>query len=335
MKNKPIAPVLVGRGMAGQAILKSLSIASQTDSDLDLLPASIVKRGTPLSSYISNQAENVLFLANPSGLHASCIAEAEMAGFRTIVCDKPVAVRLEELARLEHIQARVNVLHGYRVLWGTQTIKQMIEAGELGEIFSIELRYWQSSSAQAALKGAPEKRSWKNDTQLNGPFDALVDLGSHAVDLCLFLMGDTPVESQCWLSYRNSAAAHRDTHVHLGMKFSGDRRALASISKTVHGASNHLEHTVLGVKGTATWRFEQPDEIQLGCGGRTSIIRREAANPSSGSLPFHGMGWLEGYVEIVRQSLRQAAGLSSTPVPTLKESLEVMKVLLNPNAYLR
>ena len=142
-------------------------------------------------------------------------------------------------------------------------------------------------------------------------------------------MADKPVESRCWRSYQNSATPYRDTHVHLLMSFSGDRRAIASISKTVHGATNGFEYTVVGTKGAATWRFLRPDEVEFGSGNRTSIIRRQTPYESSGSSPFHSLGWLEGYVEITRQTLRAAAGLESSPVPTLAESLSVMDVLLN------
>ncbi len=332
MHSRPVAPVLVGKGMAGQAILKSLAIVSLTDPDLHLLPVRLAARGTPLKSYISDEAESVLFLANPSGLHAACIAEGDEAGFRAIATDKPVCVRAEELHSLQNIAVPVTVFHGYRVMWGTRTIRKLIEAGDLGEVVDFESRYWQSSSAQTALTNEPEKRLWKNDLQLNGPSDVLTDLGSHVMDICLYLMADIPIESTCWVSYWNAPAPHRDTHVHLYLKFPRDRRALASISKTVHGATNQFEYTVVGTRGTATWRFLQPDEIEFGSGNRTSIIRRNTGNVSSGTRPFHGMGWLEGYVEITRQTLRQASGLDSDPVPTLKESIAAMEVLFKAAA---
>jgi len=329
MKRKPIAPLVVGRGMAGQAILQSLAIISQGDPELDLLPARILPRENPLRSALMGAAENVLFLANPSGLHAQWISEGALAGFSAILTDKPVCVRKEELASLQEVELPVSVFHGYRVLWGTRTIRKMIEAGDLGEVFCFESRYWQSSSAQQALTGASGKRQWKNDPKLNGPWDTLTDLGSHVADICLYLMSDRPIESRCWVTYRNSEAPHRDTHVHLNLKFPGNRRAVASISKTVHGATNDLEYTVLGTRGTATWKFLQPDEILFGSGNRTSVIRREAPNVSSSAVPFHGYGWLEGYIEITRQTLRRLSGVDSVPVPTLKESLAAMDALLN------
>jgi predicted dehydrogenase len=329
MKTRPIAPVLVGSGMAGQAILKSLAIVSQTDAELELLPVRRAARGTPLRSFLSDQADNVLFLANPSGMHAQSIAEGVQAGFTSISVEKPVCVRAEEIDALQPVDALVTVFHGYRTMWGARTIKSMIESGDLGEVFSFESRYWQSSSAQMALKGTPEKRAWKNDPHLNGPWDALTDLGSHVMDICLYLMPGRPVKAKCWVSYKNSAAAHRDTHVQMSLSFVESMHALASISKTMHGATNDFEFTIIGTKGSATWRFLRPDEVEYGSGNRISIIRREMSNAASGTAPFHSLGWLEGYVEITRQTLRKAAGLASTPVPTLSEALVAMDVLLN------
>jgi predicted dehydrogenase len=329
MNNKPIAPVLIGRGMAGQAIMKSLAIVSQIDPELYLQPVRLARRGDPLKSYISNDAICVLFIANPSGLHAQAILEGAAGNFHAIAADKPACVRAEEIPPLLNVKVPVTVFHGYRAMWGTKTIKELATSGRLGEVFSFEARYWQSSSAQAALSGIPEKRTWKNDPNLNGPFDTLIDLGCHVVDICLFLLAATPLRSNCWISYQNSAGSHRDTHVHLMLQFPEHRRALASISKTVHGAANNFEYTLIGTKGSATWRFLQPDEVEFGSGNQTSILRRQSASESSGSYPFHGLGWLEGYVEITRQTLRAAAGLTSLPVPTLQESLAAMRVLLS------
>jgi predicted dehydrogenase len=327
MDNKSIAPLVVGSGMAGQAVMKSLAIVAQIDPDLSILPYQPLRRGELLESRCSDSALNVLFIANPSGLHAPLIVEASKLDIRAIAVDKPVCVRPGEISMLQDIRTPVTVFHGYRSMWGTKTIKELIESGQLGEVFSFECRYWQSSSAQSAVHGSVEKRAWKNDPELNGPTDTLADLGSHVVDMCLHLMSDSPLESRFWVSYRNSPAAHRDTHVHMTLTFAGDRRAIASISKTVHGASNCFEYTVVGTKGAATWRFLQPDEVELGTGNRTTVIRRQNQSLSSGSSPFHSFGWLEGYIEITRQTLRMAAGMEYSPIPTLPEALSVMNVL--------
>ena len=325
---KSIVPVIVGRGMAGRAIRQSLAIVSQTDQDLDLLPVITAERGRSLDSYVTDGSENILFLANPSALHASSIMEGFEAGFSAIAAEKPVCVQADEIASLKMIDTFVSVYHVYRVLWGPKKIKEMIKSGELGDVFSFEARYWQSSTAHKAVSGLKDVHAWKNEISLNGPRDTLVDLGSHVADLCLYLMGDKPLRSRCRLFYRNAAAAHRDTHVYLLIDFPGDRHGIASISKTFHGAGNELELVVIGTKGAATWRFMRPDEVELGKGSRRTYITRNTMHPSSGTVPFHGLGWMEGYVEITHQTLRHVSGVESTPVPMLPEALNAMEVLL-------
>ncbi len=329
MKSRSIVPVIVGRGMAGKAILKSLSIISQADQELQLVQAHQVTRGDPLKKYVSEGSNSVLFLANPSGLHAKSISEGERAGYKAIAAEKPVCVRPNEIRLLEGTSVPVAVFHGYRVMWGTRTVKAMIDARELGEVFSFESRYWQSSIAQAALHGTAEKRVWKNSPELNGPQDVLTDLGSHVVDTCIYLMGDRPTATRFWVSHVNSPAPHRDTHIHASLSFAGKRHAAASISKTLHGATSNFEYTVVGSKGAATWRYLNPDEVEYGVGNRISIIRRTTGYRVSGSAPFHSLGWLEGYVEIAHQILRQASGLDSLAFPSLNEALTVMDVILN------
>jgi len=324
---KPVTPIVVGRGMAGSAIMTSVPIIARMDPELELSPVRTVERGRNPAVYISEQTSNALFLANPSGMHAASILQGLESDFDAIAVEKPACVTVDEIDRLKTIHRAISVYHGYRVLWGPRKIREMVTAGELGDVFCFEARYWQSSSAQKSLRGAAEK-NWKDDPSLNGPRDTLTDLGSHIVDLCLHLMSDQPIRCRCRLFYRNAPSPHRDTHVHLTMQFPGDRQAVASISKTLHGSGNDLEFTVLGTRGAATWKFMSPDEVVFGEGSRRIVVSREAKNPSSGSLPFHGLGWLEGYVEITHQTLRRASGLPASPVPDLTEALRVMDVLL-------
>ena len=46
-------------------------------------------------------------------------------------------------------------LHGNRRMWGPQTIVRMIAEGEIGDVISIDGRYWQSSAAQMATSQDP------------------------------------------------------------------------------------------------------------------------------------------------------------------------------------
>ena len=95
MHSKPLAPVLSGTGMAGGAIARSLDLVSRIDAGLRILPVRTVPRGESPARALRPDASNVLFLANPSGLHARSLLEGVRAGFDAIAVEKPVGTRPE------------------------------------------------------------------------------------------------------------------------------------------------------------------------------------------------------------------------------------------------
>jgi predicted dehydrogenase len=319
----------MGRGMAGQAMRRSLAIVDIMHPELGIQPALDAKRGCPLDAIGRERENRVLLVANPHALHAATIVEGARAGFKAIIAEKPACVSLEQVATLGGIAIPVSICHGYRVMWGPRTIRHMIAAKELGRVIAVDGRCWQSSTAQRALDPTPNFQLWKSDPTLSGPSDVLLDNGSHWVDLATYLMGEPARKGMVWVSYVNAEAPHRDTHVHLDLLFSENRPARASISKTVHGAGNDFEFTVIGSRRSATWAFQRPDVIEVGDAGTRTTLHRKDVSMGSGSRPFHGLGWLEGYVEVIRQTLLGLIGKSTAAVPTLAEGLQTMKTIFS------
>jgi predicted dehydrogenase len=324
MKNPPkISPFVIGSGRSASAIKKSLCFLSIQNPQWQIEDPVQIERGQELKS-VSHLENPILIITNPHGLHAEGILAGERAGFRAIAVEKPACVNLEQANSLKSVRVPVAVFHGYRQMWGLQTIKQMIDASEMGEVISVEGRYWQSSAAQRALNPDPSATSWKNDVRLSGESDALIDVGVHWVDAVSFLMGESTFTGSAWLSYANAEAPHRDNHVHLSLKYSNGRRALGSISKTVHGATNHFEVNVIGSKKSATWQFLNPDEILVGVGNSRQTVTRKALFGSQ-LPPFHGAGWLEGYIEILNQLLLETTGSGPGNYPTLSENVSMLE----------
>jgi predicted dehydrogenase len=325
-----IQPIIVGSGNAGKAVAKSLAIVGIIDPQFEILPSHWLARGQSLET-VPRQPTPLLCITNPHGLHASYVAMAAQAGFSPIFVDKPAAVTREQIASLRNVTIPVLVSHGYRQMWGPQTLRRLIASGELGPVFSIEGVYWQSSAAQRADENARAQRkdSWKNDIALNGASDVLVDLGAHWVDLVTFLSGESVTHARGWLAYANAEAAHRDTHVQLTIDFASGLRAFGSISKTVHGAGNQLRVSVLGERQSATWSFETPDRLEIGRGTAKTVLARPDSSRGSQQAPFHGAGWLEGYIDILHQAALLAAGKPTSSYPTLEENLVVMERLLD------
>ena len=321
-------PFISGSGMAGKGMAKALSIIGIVDGDIKFGPVTQLKRSQSLKGLTAGVENPLLLIANPHGFHAQMILDGVAEGFKHIVVDKPVCVSREDLPRLKAVKNVGAVCHGFRQNWCPQTMKKMMDAGDLGDIISVEGRYWQSSFAQDALAGVTSSsKDWKNDRNINGPYDALVDLGAHYTDLIFFLAGATPTKASAAVSHVNSPAPHRDSHAWVEFHFP-KFAARGSISKTVHGTGNDLEVTVIGSKAALTWGMERVDELRVARGGTTTILQKPNDRFGSQQPPFHQMGWIEGYIEIIHNYLMAQMGNRSVTYPTLQDSVRVMETLL-------
>lgn len=328
----PWTPYAMGRGRAGRAIESALNILASLEPDLGLASVKWLKRDARLIREVSNPQTSIFALSNPNALHAARILEAAEFMIPLIVTEKPLCVFKHEAESLSAVKSKVAVLHVYRQMWGPQLIKKMIDQNDFGNLITIEGRYWHSSAAERAAGGESVAQNWKNDPKLSGPHDVLLDVGTHWFDMAFFLAGSEAVRGTTWFSYANAERPHRDTHVHLTTEFKSGCRALGSISKTAHGSSDHFEFTVIGTKGSASWSFAQPDEIFIGRGRSRTLMTRTDSQTGSRQPPFRGLGWLEGYIEILRQSIYHLEGRAFQCYPDLDSTLKIMNYLFTTNA---
>ncbi len=324
-----LQPYILGSGFSASAVENSLSILQNKSLHLKTAPPLHINREQKLAEAIKEPAKALVFICNPHGLHAERILEANALGVKFIVCEKPVCTNLGQLEALRNVSVPTFLLQVYRQTWGVHTLQKLIEQSELGEVFAIESRYWQSSSAQRALSGKSNPKAWKSDPKTSGGADVLIDLLPHQLDIFAFLLQDFQIKDGFLKKFFvNADSPEFDTHLQLALQFESGVSALGSVSKVVHGASNQLEVNVLGSKGSAQWVFENPDQIVLGRGNRREIISREDKSFGSGFAPYHGMGWLEGYLQIVKGVLTE----NYVVLPSLAEAVKVMEIIFTLSA---
>lgn len=324
---KKITPLILGSGRAAHAIATSFSSIALSHPDYGIQPAHWLPRGANLAE-AKNSVENaILCIATPHALHADAILEADQAGFAAILCEKPSCVNQEQIEKLRSVKAVTAVLHGYRQTWGIQSLRKMIVEGAFGDLISIEGRYWQSSTAARSLQ-SENPRGWKDDPKLAGESDTYLDIGSHWIDAASFLAGGLPKKIRGWRSYANALTPHRDSHVQITLTLPKEVRGFASVSKTIHGAQNHFEVNVIGTKKFATWEFLKPDELLIGEGSSITIHARTSTEYGSEYPAFHGLGWIEGYIEIAKRLMDEAFHGKKSDYPKFPENLDLIQSML-------
>jgi len=126
---------------------------------------------------------DAVHVCTPNFLHMPPTVEALNAGKHVIV-EKPIARNAVEGAQMVEAARKNNkklmVAQNMRFDGGSQTLKRIIDAGELGEIYFARVH-------ALRRRGIP---SWgvftDKEKQGGGP---LIDIGVHILDLTLFLMG--------------------------------------------------------------------------------------------------------------------------------------------------
>jgi predicted dehydrogenase len=128
---------------------------------------------------------DVVSIALPNYLHAEVALDALRAG-KHVMLDKPMATNAKDGAKLVAESEKRGLLfmvgQNFRFNGDTQTAKQIVDGGELGEIYHAKTSW-------SRRAGIPRIGSWFTQKRFAGG-GCTYDIGVHALDRCLFLMGE-------------------------------------------------------------------------------------------------------------------------------------------------
>src|SRR5438105_12450055 len=106
---------------------------------------------------------------------------------KAVLCEKPLTMNTDEARRLVDAAKAKNavncVQHNLRYYPVVQQIRQMIAAGDLGEILIVQGTYSQDWLLYDT------DWNWRLDSKFNGPSRTLADIGSHWCDMAEHVTG--------------------------------------------------------------------------------------------------------------------------------------------------
>src|SRR5690242_13527490 len=193
---------------------------------------------------VSDERIGLFDNGGPNSLHADPTIAAAEAG-KHVLCEKPLGRTADESHEVWRRVAATGVKHlcgfNYRFVPAVRLAREMIDAGDLGEIRHFRGRYLQDWGDDPSLD------TWRFHADEAGS-GALGDLGAHVVDLARYLVGD--FESVSGLVKTFLPGREVDDAVEAAVTFSGGAVGTIEATRLALGRRNALQWEINGSKAS-------------------------------------------------------------------------------------
>ncbi len=309
-----------------------------------------------LKDVLDNREIAAVHICTPNVDHFPMSMAALNAG-KAVLCEKPLTMNVDQARQLVEAAKAKNavncVQHNLRYYPLVQQMRQMIAAGDLGEILIVQGTYSQDWLLYDT------DWNWRLDSKSNGKLRVMGDIGTHWMDMIQHLTGLSitelcadlatfyktrkrpkgPVET---FSGKKRAAGDYETFpvdtedfgtvlLHLGER----ARGAFTVSQMSAGRKNRFAFEIFGTKAGVAWNQEQPDSLWIGHRNEpnqlmikdASLMYPEAA--AFADLPGgHSEGYDDSHKQVFKHFYARVAN-PSAPVeyPTFEDGLRGMILL--------
>ena len=211
----------------------------------------------------------IVDITAPNDLHRP-IAEFALQHGKHVICEKPLALNAEEASLMSQCARRSTTVHmvafNYRRCPAVLEAKRLIETGALGKVFHFRALYLQDWALP------PETPfTWRFSADQSGS-GALGDIGSHAIDLALHLVGEivsvvgvteTFVGARPEPLSGNSRPVDVDDCAVALLRFANGAVGTLETSRFSYGRKNFLTFEISGSKGALAFNWERSNELRF------------------------------------------------------------------------
>ena len=253
-------------------------------------------------------------ITTPSDAHKE-IAMAAAQNGKHVFCEKPLALNLSDAREMLECVKKNGVKHqigfNYRFVPAVQLMKNIIEAGQLGNIRHVRASYLQDYIIDPNFPLV-----WRLRKEICGS-GALGDLGAHFIDLARFLVGEFKsvtgmqktfitsrplVEEMAGLSASAIEGAPcgevdvDDASVFIA-EFENGALGVFEATRFAQGHKNDLSIEINGDKGSLKFVFERMNELQFfSAEDENGLQGFRLIQVSEGLHPYMKAWWPPGHV---------------------------------------
>ncbi|UCH33628.1 MAG: Gfo/Idh/MocA family oxidoreductase [Armatimonadota bacterium] len=288
---------------------------------------------------------DIIHCCTPNDTHRDVVVAAIEAG-KHVYCDKPLA---RDVAEAEAICAAARegkrtyqMAFNYRFVPALMRAKELIGEGFLGEPLCFRAVYLHAGYVD------PERpMSWRLDAARSGG-GALLDLGSHIIDLVRHLLGDfreVRAMTRIFTSRRpvskgsaDTAPVEVDDSVWMQAELACGAVGTLEASRVSTGASDEIRLEIHGRLGAIAFNLMDPNWLYVydnrlpeePLGGMRGFTRIESVQrypaPASLAVPKNTVGWLRFHVASIHSFLENVAA-GRAGCPSLEDGLAVQRVM--------
>jgi predicted dehydrogenase len=255
----------------------------------------------------ADQRIDFVSIATPNDTHFAIARAFAEAGFN-VLCDKPLTCDLGQAEELANVVRKAGVVfavtHNYTGYPLVRQARELIRAGDLGEVQAVRVWYLQQSLLRQRTPEQQRRFAWKMDPARAGASGCFGDIGIHAFNLARFITGLPVEEVSCLLESFTGGAL--DDYGSAILRFRGGALGTLTASRISHGRENDLGIEIDGTRTSLSWRQEEPNQMLLEATGKpVGILTRNARSTtaettrSSCRLPAgHPEGFLEAFANV-------------------------------------
>lgn len=215
---------------------------------------------------------NAVVIATPNFLHAP-IALAAIAAGKHVLCEKPLAMNLEEALRMYHAAEKAGVRHmtafTYRFVPAMRYMNKLVHSGDIGRLYHFRAQRFQDWDAR--------NLGWRQVKKLAGTGE-LGDMLSHRIDYGHLLVGPIRrlvADLRRFIDERGGQPSDLDDWAAILAEFEADVTGVLESTKLATGrGEGHYGQDVCevnGSDGSIVYSTQKPLELRMGKSGAKDL----------------------------------------------------------------
>lgn len=334
---------IIGLGFVGRAHLEALrrlgipiqgilgSTPERTEEAAEALH--LPKAYSSLEELGADPSVQVVHLCTPNHLHFQEASQLFRAS-KHVLCEKPLTLDSRESVALVSLAKEVNLVGGvaYNLRYYPlcQEARSLIKRGAIGQVRLIHGSFLQDWLL------FPTDWNWRLESKLGGELRAVSDIGTHWLDLMMWMTGSNVSELCADLatvipsrqrpksrveSFQKASSSETeevlistDDYASVLLRFQNDAHGVMTVSQVSAGRKARLWFEIDGSEGSLSFDSESPNTLWIGRRDRASeLLPKDPGllSPQARGYAAYPGGHAEGYPDTFVQLFKDFYGYIS------------------------